>query len=74
MSTVTSEIGTFETYRRTLNLSAYRGRPEVTGRLPKRRFSLTRNIGGQFTVARVLRGGLPYEYSDARLVELGSER
>jgi len=33
-----SPIGTFETCRRTLRMSAVRGRPEVTGRHSNRRF------------------------------------
>src|ERR1019366_4515093 len=33
---MTSVVGTFETCRRTLKMSAYRGRPEVGGARPRR--------------------------------------
>jgi hypothetical protein len=38
MNAFTSGIGTFETCRWSLRMSAYQGRPEVPDRLPKRRF------------------------------------
>src|SRR5216684_8267853 len=37
-------FGTFETCRPTLMMSVHRGRPEVAGRLPKRRFDPTRAL------------------------------